>query len=77
MMYQLAATGFQGTSRFDVQRRIGQGAVGVVYEARDREHDTRVALKTLHTLTPEALLSLKHEFRTVQDLRHPILVSLG
>src|SRR5262245_5719349 len=76
-MLTAASQGFTGTARFEIRRRIGEGAVGVVYEARDREHDTRVALKTLRTVTGEGLLSLKHEFRAIQDLRHPNLVSLG
>jgi hypothetical protein len=76
-MSQAAVVPFQGTNRFAIQRRIGVGAVGVVYEARDREHDRLVALKTLRTPTPESLLSLKHEFRIIQGLRHPNLVSLG
>ena len=38
---------FRGTDRFQVLRRLGAGACGVVYEVRDRELDTVVALKTL------------------------------
>ena len=68
---------FQGTSRFRLRRRVGQGAVGVVYEAWDEELKVRVALKTLRAVAPDALLSLKKDFRAVQDIRHPNLVRPG
>jgi serine/threonine protein kinase len=63
--------------RFDVRACVGEGAVGIVYDAFDRERGTRVAVKTLRTVSAELLLSLKNEFRSVQDLQHPNLVSLG
>jgi eukaryotic-like serine/threonine-protein kinase len=68
---------FQGTSRFQLVRRLGGGGMGVVYEALDRDRSARVALKTLRTLDATALLRFKNEFRWLQDLQHPNLVSLG
>src|SRR5258706_6910731 len=68
---------FRGTRRFELRSRVGEGAVGVVYEAVDRESNARIALKTLRELSPEAILLLKSEFRAVQDLHHPNLVRLG
>ncbi|EYF05920.1 serine/threonine-protein kinase [Chondromyces apiculatus] len=68
---------FAGTRRFEVVRRIGRGGSGVVYEAFDRERSGRVALKVLRALDPEARLRFKAEFRSLQDLHHPNLVSLG
>jgi serine/threonine protein kinase/tetratricopeptide (TPR) repeat protein len=72
-----AGTEFHGTTRFEVIRRLGAGGMGVVYEALDRERDCRVALKTVRDLGGEDLLRLKNEFRALQDLSHPNLVSLG
>ncbi|WP_082362267.1 serine/threonine-protein kinase PknK [Chondromyces crocatus] len=68
---------FSGTRRFEVVRRIGRGGTGVVYEAFDRERSGRVALKLLRTLDPEARLRFKAEFRSLQDMHHLNLVSLG
>src|SRR5262245_24056137 len=68
---------FRGTPRFELLRRLGEGGAGVVFEAFDRERGTRVALKTLRQLSPDRLLRFKDEFRALQDLTHPNLVSLG
>ncbi len=51
--------------------------MGVVYEAFDREKDATVALKTLRRLEAQAVYRLKNEFRGLQGIEHPNLVSLG
>jgi serine/threonine protein kinase len=71
------AQSFGGTGRFRLVRELGAGGMGVVYEAFDRETLTPVALKTLRRAQPEALVQLKREFRAIQDLAHPNLVTLG
>src|SRR5215470_13190386 len=75
------ARGFPGTQRFEVRARIGEGGMGVVYQALDRERNTVVALKTLRgleeSLNADLVLRFKNEFRSLQDLQHPNLVSLG
>ncbi len=68
---------FPGTDRFRVVRKIGAGGMGVVYEALDREKNVHVALKTLRTMGGDGVVQLKHEFRALQDIHHPNLVSLG
>ena len=67
---------FRGTSRFRIERRLGAGAFGVVYQAYDQEHNSVVALKTLHKADPGALFHLKREFRSLADISHPNLVTL-
>ncbi len=62
--------------RYDVTGLIREGGMGKVYDAVDREHGTRVALKTLTHIDPESLLRFKNEFRAVADLSHPNLVPL-
>src|SRR5262249_49846469 len=74
---QGVARSFAGSTRFRLMRELGAGGMGVVYEALDLETRSRVALKTLKRASPEALVQLKREFRAIQDLAHPNLVSLG
>src|SRR5688572_16611450 len=72
-----ASGSFPATDRFEYVRRIGAGAMGVVYEAFDRERSAVVALKTLR-LPPlgENVRRFKNEFRSLQDLQQPNLIKL-
>ncbi len=49
----------------------------MVYEALDLERDTHVALKTVLHHDADALARFKREFRALQGIHHPNLVSLG
>lgn len=62
--------------RYEVTGLIRAGGMGTVFDARDVEHGTRVALKTLNHLDARGLFRFKNEFRAVADLAHPNLVSL-
>jgi eukaryotic-like serine/threonine-protein kinase len=67
---------FIGSSRFEVKRRIGSGAFGVVYEAFDGTRNATVAIKALRHDTADALLRFKREFRSLTNIAHRNLVQL-
>ncbi|MDO8836071.1 MAG: protein kinase, partial [Vicinamibacterales bacterium] len=59
--------------KFQVERRIGRGGMGVVYRARDIDLDRLVAIKTLPSMSTAAALRLRHEARAMATLSHPNL----
>src|SRR5688572_3152358 len=63
-------------TRFQIQRRLGVGSFGVVYEALDKLNQTVVALKELISVDPASVSRFKSEFRMMADLHHPNLVVL-
>ncbi len=67
---------FTGNSRFSIIRRLGAGGMGIVYEAEDRERNTRVALKTLRNVDPASIYRFKVEFRSLAELSHENLLPL-
>src|SRR5579864_3038892 len=54
-------------TRYELESEIGRGGMGVVYTARDRELDRRVALKVLDA-------ALSGEPRLIARLEHPAIV---
>lgn len=63
--------------RFEILRHLGEGGMGAVFVAYDRERGHKVALKTLRAYSAAAILMFKNEFRLLQDLQHPNLVRFG
>jgi serine/threonine protein kinase/tetratricopeptide (TPR) repeat protein len=63
-------------NRFALVRSLGVGGFGLVYEARDLRDGRRVALKVLRNATPDWLHRFKREFRALQGIVHPNLVTL-
>lgn len=70
----LPETGDHIAQRFQIIRRIGQGGMGIVYEAHDAVRDERVALKFLNpNLLPDtgATQRFLNEARISVRLQHP------
>jgi serine/threonine protein kinase len=70
----------QGTlfcqGRYRIERAIGRGGMGAVYQAWDATREQHVALKTLLEGSASAIYGLKQEFRSLVRVRHPNLVAL-
>ncbi|MBN1612317.1 MAG: protein kinase [Polyangiaceae bacterium] len=65
--------------QFELLGRLGEGAMGVVYEARDTELDRIVALKLLHPdlrARGERTELLLEEARAMARVRHPNVVTV-
>jgi len=65
--------------RFVVERRLGAGAMGVVYAARDPALDRRVAIKLVRPEVAgdhKAQLRLEREARALAKLSHPNIVAI-
>jgi tetratricopeptide (TPR) repeat protein/predicted Ser/Thr protein kinase len=67
---------WSGTPRYEVLRLMGEGGMGAVYEAFDREAQRCIAVKTLLQTNPTSVFRFKQEFRTLADVHHPNLVQL-
>lgn len=61
------------SGKFRLERRIGEGGMGVVYGATDLALGRRVALKTLPRTSPEDAERLRRESRAMAAVTHPNL----
>ena len=68
--------------KYDILRELGQGAMGIVYEARDPVIDRRVAIKTLkreqleRSEADEVIARFKREAQAAGRLNHPNVVAI-
>ncbi|MCU1327600.1 MAG: ATPase/protein kinase family protein [Bryobacterales bacterium] len=62
--------------QYEILGTLGQGGMGVVYEALDQQRSIRVALKSLSGFGPRALRLFKNEFRALSGISHPNLATL-
>jgi len=72
---ELAANG-AAEPRYRRLRRLGEGSMGVVFEAQDMLLQRKVALKALRAENAELSYRLKREFRSLVGLSHRNLVQL-
>lgn len=62
--------------KFQFQREVGRGGMGVVYQAVDLALDRVVAIKTLPGTSPEHAQSLRREARAMAAVAHPHLATI-
>ncbi|MBI4614877.1 MAG: serine/threonine protein kinase [Planctomycetes bacterium] len=65
--------------KYEILREIGDGGMGRVYQAIDRETSRPCAIKVLHPeggITWEDVKRFQHEIRSIQDIQHPNIVSI-
>ena len=67
---------------YELIRKLGQGGMGIVYEAQHTKTNNRVALKTLLTggggqqINADKLYRFRKEFRRLSEINHPNLVGM-
>lgn len=64
------------SGRYEIARRIGQGGMGAVYLAEDRELRREVAIKVMRSPAPaaEAEARMRREAQVIARLEHPGIV---
>lgn len=75
----LVAPGDVLDERWEIEARVGQGAMGSVFRGRDLETDDRVAVKILapeHCRKPKVLARFEREAELMMELRHPNIIQL-
>ena len=57
--------------KLELRERLGEGGMGLVYRAFDRELERSVAVKTLPRVSGESTLRLRQEARSMAAVSHP------
>ncbi len=65
---------FPPSERFRLERKLGAGGMGVVFEAWDHERGMPVAIKVLREPTGRMVLRFKQEFRALAGVLHDNLI---
>lgn len=66
-------------SDYVLEKKVGEGGFGIVYLARERKTNQRVALKLMQSrvaVTPKARAYFEREIKVAQKLQHPNVVQL-
>jgi len=74
MLDQRPRVQFEGAARYEVLRTLGEGGMGVVLLARDRESGAEVCIKRLQPGVARA--ALRQELDALRRLEHPHIVRL-
>lgn len=65
--------------RYELRGELGEGAMGVVYEAWDKKNNLRVAVKRMHSYLkeyPEEYGRFRREAQIVERLKHPNIIRI-
>jgi serine/threonine-protein kinase len=62
--------------KFRVERRVGAGGMGVVYQGEDLTLNRAVAIKTLPQMAPDQAMQLRREARAMAAVVHPNLATI-
>ncbi|MEM7531570.1 MAG: BREX system ATP-binding domain-containing protein [Chloroflexota bacterium] len=83
---QIQEQAITSNRRYRLNKQLGQGGMGVVYQATDRLTSDTVALKQVRKLSQQTVapnmskdnlyLALAHEFQIMAGLRHPHIISV-
>ena len=66
-------------SKYEIESKLGEGGMGIVYKCRDTESDRSAAVKVLPqqlAADPLFLQRFKREVVTLQRLNHPNIVKI-